>query len=125
MGSLQKFQKQLVGLNMKTIVLLNQLIQVFHWSLTTKLSKNAQSPNLLLAPFKRVYKIIYFVLSFLVTCELLTDIRYLPSLSPNALCEQVGCCPVFCVYVIFHSAFKNYERFITLYLFIFFKTKIL
>ena len=52
-AAIENFKSNLRVLIVKKVVLSNQKTPVFYWSLTTKLSKNAGSPNLSLAPFKR------------------------------------------------------------------------
>ena len=49
-AALESFKSNLWVLIVKKVVLSKQKRQVFHWSMTTKLSKNAESPNLSLAP---------------------------------------------------------------------------
>ena len=54
-AALESFKSSLCVLIAKKVVLSNQKNTGFYWSLATKLSKNAGSPNLLLAPFKNTY----------------------------------------------------------------------
>ena len=51
-AALETFNSNLLVLLVKKVVLWNQKSQVFHWSVDTKLSKNAGSQSLSLAPLK-------------------------------------------------------------------------
>ena len=55
-AALQSFKCNLWVLIVKKVVWSNQKTHVFHWSVTTKLSKIARSPNLSLAPLRLTLK---------------------------------------------------------------------
>ena len=54
LGSLRKFQNRPLGLDCKESCDIKPKTQVFHRSVTTKLSKNARSPNLSLASLNKI-----------------------------------------------------------------------